>query len=460
MSALVVALLLAAPQDPGYARPVPPPAGPLFGSVAEGAVTQEVLPLSLADVVDRGLRRNLRLLLAEQAVRSAEGERWEALSDLLPHVSGRLAATRQRISLEAFGFTGFPGLPTLVGPFNVFDARVALTESALDFQALHKDRQRREEREAARHSYKDARDLVVLACGNLYFQVLAEQGRINAAKAQLETARALSDLAEDRKKAGLVPAVDLLRAQVEAKAREQELIVAENRLARARLTLARTIGLPLGQEFRLTDRISEAQPSTLGVEEALATAYGNREDWQAAQAQVRAAEAARGAARGEGWPSLEVGADYGVIGQTVGGARPTYALGAALKVPLFEGGKVHGKVLKADAELEAKRAGLEDFRGRIDYEVRTALLDIEAARQRVAVAASALQVAKEQLRQAQDRFEAGVANNIDVVQAQEALAAATESYISSLFDQSVSRAQMARALGMAESAYRELVRGE
>src|SRR5262249_7510589 len=157
---------------------------------------------------------------------------------------------------------------------------------------------------------------------------------------------------------------------------------------------------------------------------------------------------------------VELKADYGAIGQSLGGARATYTLGATLRVPLFEGGKTVGKVIEADAALQAERLRLEDLRGRIDYEVRTALLDLAAAGERVSVAERALALAREQLRRSQDRFEAGVANNIDVVQAQETLAEATETRIAAIYDQNLARAALARALGLAETAFQQLVRGE
>jgi outer membrane protein TolC len=416
--------------------------------------------LSLATAVDRGLQHNLAIILAEQVLRNARGERLEALSDLLPHVGGRLTATRQKISLDAFGFTGFPGLPTLIGPFNVVDARVSVTDNVFDLEALHKDREKKERVIAARFSYQDWRGVVVLACGNLYFQALAEGSRVEAGQSQLTTAEALAGRARDRKSAGLVPALDVLRAEVEVKTRQQELIVARNRLARAKLALARAIGLPPGQEFQLTDRMADAPPPVIDIAQALQTAYAHRDDWHSAEADVRAAESARRSAQGGGLPTIDVNLDYGAIGQSFGEASATYTLGAAVRVPVFQGGKVQAKVLQADAELQAKRAALEDFRGRVDFEVRTAALDLGAARERVEVAGSGLALSKDTLQQARDRFEAGVANNIEVVQAQDALAAASESYIASLYDQSVARAAMARALGIVESAYKDLVRGE
>jgi len=198
---------------------------------------------------------------------------------------------------------------------------------------------------------------------------------------------------------------------------------------------------------------------TLTLEQMMETAFAQRSDWKAAQALVRAAEASRRSALGEALPGLTVDADYGAIGQTYGGARNTFSLAGALRVPLFQGGLVAGKVLAADAALQSARAGVEDLRGRIDYDVRVGGLELEAAAQSKAVAESARGLAREQLRQAQDRFAAGVANNVDVVLAQEAVARAEEDLISSVYDHNLARAALGRAVGMAEEGFRQLVRG-
>jgi outer membrane protein TolC len=449
-------LLILAPQAP----PAAGPPNPLFGGVPTGTATKEPLPLSLTDAIDRALQRNAALLLAEQAVRSARGARFEALGDVLPHLTGRMSASRQKINLEAFGFTGFPGIDNpVVGPFNVFDSRLFLSEE-LDLEGLEKARAEARRVEAARWSYRDARELVVLVAGNLYLRTLSEQSRIEAARAELETARALHQLAVDRKAAGVVPGIDVLRAEVELRSREQRVIEADTRLARAKLDLARAIGLPLGQEIQLTDPMPSPELPPLGLDEAVQMAYANRSDWKAAQARLSAAEAARRSALGEALPGFKLDADYGAIGQTFGGARNTYTLAGALRVPLFQGGKVAGKVLAADAVLQSARTSLEDLRGRIDYDVRVAGLELKAAADRRAVAARARELAREQLRQAQDRFAAGVANNLDVVQAQDALAGAEEDLISSVYDLNLARATLGRAVGRAEEGFRQLVRGQ
>jgi outer membrane protein TolC len=458
MIGLATLLLLLASQAPPAASGGAP--SPLFGGVPAGEATPGPLPLSLSDAIDRALRRNLALVLAEQGVRSARGGRLEALGDVLPHLSGRLSAVRQKLSLEAFGFSGFPGIDSpVVGPFNVFDSRVLLTEE-LDLKGLYKARAEGQRVEAARWTYQDTRELVVLVSGNLYLRALAEQSRVEEARAQAETARALHQLAVDRKAAGVVPGVDVLRAEVELRSREQRVIEAETRLARAKLDLARAIGLPLGQEIQLTDAMPSPVVPPLTLDQSLEMAFAQRSDWKAAQARVQAAEASRRSAQGEALPGVTLGADYGVIGQTYADARSTYTLAGAVRVPIFQGGLVAGKVLAADAALQSARANLEDLRGRIDYDVRVAGLELKSAADRHAVARSAQALAREQLRQAQDRFAAGVANNVDVILAQEAVAGAEEDVISSVYDLNLARATLGRAVGLAEEGFRQLVRGQ
>jgi outer membrane protein TolC len=462
MISVAVFYLLLAPQASSPNTPglgLQGPQGPLFGGVPTGEATPGPFPLSLSDAIDRALRRNLALVLAGEGVRSAQGVQKEALGDVLPHVSGRLSAVRQKLSLEAFGFSGFPGIDDpVVGPFNVFDSRLFLSEE-LDLKGLQKARAEGERVEAARWTYQDTRELVVLVSGSLYLRTLAEQSRVDVARAESDTARALHKLAVDRKAAGVVPGVDVLRAEVELRSREQRVIAAETRWSRAKLDLARAIGLPLGQEIQLTDSMPPPVFPPLTVEQSLAMAFAQRSDWKAAQARVRAAEAARQSARGEGLPGVTLGADYGAIGQTYSGARSTYTLAGAVRVPIFQGGVVAGKVLAADAALKSAQANLEDLRGRIDYDVRVAGLERKSAADRQAVAENAQALAHEQLRQAQDRFAAGVANNVDVILAQEAVARAEEDLISSVYDHNLARAALGRAVGMAEEGFRQLVRG-
>jgi outer membrane protein TolC len=455
---LSLSLLLAAAALPVSAQ------GPvarevLHGGVPTGDLSPTVLDLTLDQAIERGLNHNLGSILGQERVKEAEGEHAEARSDLLPHLRAGAFAEREKVSLAAFGFSGFGDFPDLIGPFNVVDARGYVSQTVFDLHALRHSQSEGLTAKAASEQHKSTRDAVVLACAGLYLQAVAGQSRIAAAQAQLATAQALFDIASDRKQAGLAPGIDALRAQVALAAQKQRLIVVQDEAAKQKLALARAIGLPLGQAYRLVDDMPFAPMPPITPEQALEKAYATRADLKAADVRVHAAKQERRAAVGEGLPSLAVAGDYGWIGNTASSALATYTVAASVRVPLFEGGKVQAKVQKADARLRQAEAALADMKARVYYEIQGTLLDLEASEARVRVASSALDLAEQALTQARDRFAAGVAGNIDVTQAQEAVARATEDRIESLYQHNVSKAELARALGVAETSYREYLRG-
>jgi outer membrane protein TolC len=449
----------AEPQVAGTAAsPVPPPRlslsaaqNPFLGGVVTGRATPGVVPLSLSEAIARGLKQNLGVVLGQQGIESATGSRWTALGGLLPTITGRVTPQREILNLAAFGFPVPPGTSPLVGPFNVIDARVFVSQTVFDWSAIQAAHAGSESVSAARFTYKDARDTVVSTVATLYLQAVTGASQIEAAQAQVATSQALYNRAVDMKKSGVVPAIEVLRAQVQLQAQQQRLIFFQNEFAKEKLTLARAIGLPLAQQFDLTDSVPYRAVQPMSLEDALEQAYRSRSDLQAARALVRAAEDTRAAAQGLALPSVHVNADTGYIGQTIGTAKGTYTVAAGVRVPILQGGVVRGRVLQAAAALEQQRAQLEDLRTRVDFEVRTAFLDLRAADDRVKVAQGALDLSKEQLDQAQDRFAAGIASNIEVVQAQEAVATASDNYLSSLYAHNVAKISLARALGVAEA---------
>jgi len=235
-------------------------------------------------------------------------------------------------------------------------------------------------------------------------------------------------------------------------------IAAKNNYAKQKLALARVIGIPPGQEFVLTDKVPYEPLAALSVEEATKRAYASRSDYQAAQEQARAAEYARKAATAEYYPTIGIAGNYGDAGVNLGNSHGVFEVGATLAIPIFQGGKVQGDVLQAEATLRQSRQQLENLRGQIDYDVRTALLDLTAAADQVEVARSSVDLAGQTLAQAQDRFTAGVTDNLEVVQAQESVASANESYISSLYAHNLAKVALARAMGFAEDGVKLYLR--
>jgi outer membrane protein TolC len=428
------------------------------GSVATGTATPETLPLSLSDAIARGMKTNLGALVANQDVRSAEAARKQALSRLLPNITGGVSEESQQINLAAFGLS-LPGFPKIVGPFGLSDARATATAPILNFQSIYNNRAASADQKAASFSAQDARDMVALVVTGLYLQVGAAASRIDTGLAQVKAAQATYNQASDFRTNGVVPAIEVLRAQVELQTQQQRLIAYRNDQDKLKLRLARAIGLPDGQAFNLTDTIPYSNAPSLTLDDAIQRALSARADYHAAEVRVKSAELSRKAAGAEALPSAEFDGNYGAIGPSFADSHGTFAATAALRIPIFQGGRVKADVLRADAELERRRAELADLRGRIAYEIRAAYLDLTSAGEQTKVAANTVTLAEQQLTQSQDRFSAGVADNLEVVQAQEAVATAHENYISSLYTYNAARATLGRSIGNAEKTIPSLLRG-
>jgi outer membrane protein TolC len=441
------------PAGTGLSIPTPSPDSPFLGGVSTGEPSGTSLPLSLADAIKRGLANNLGVLLQEENVTTAHGERWESLSGLLPDVSARVGEARRKVSLAEFGFTEFPGItsPT-IGPFNVFDTRLDITQPILDVSAMYDAKAGAAGLRAAKQEVKNARELVVLVVANLYLNAVSASARADAVRAELATADALYELATDLKQSGLAAGIDVLRAQVQQQTDRQRLILAENDVAKAHLQIARAIGLPPGQAVTLVDRIPYAPLDHITLDQALARAYANRGDFLAAQAQLAAADASHKAAQSSLLPRLSVTGEIGRVGTEVSTTDFIYGIAGSVTIPVFESGRQQARMARTDADLRRRRSELADLRARVDLEVRSALLDVNAAQQALDAAKTGLDLANQQLAQSRDRFGAGVAGNIEVVQSQEAVARATDSYIAALYAHNLSKAALARAAGVAEQA--------
>jgi outer membrane protein TolC len=448
----IFALLLTLPATSWSQAPTP-----LLGSVPVGQATGTILDLSLRDALERALKYNLGVIESSQNERAAHAVRLRNLNALLPNLTARLSGTLQQINLKALGFNFnlFPGLgiPAIVGPFGVADVRAYLTQSIFNWSDIKNWKSAAEAERATQYTYKRDRDLVVQTAGDAYLLVISDAATTDAARARVQTAQTLYDNTADQNRQGVVASIDVLRARVELQTEQQRLISAQNQLAIDKLALARVIGLPDGQEFRLADSVPYAPLTGITLEESLKQARMTRADYLSAQAQVRAAELARRAAIAENYPSLSLNADYGDIGSpNFGTSHGTFSFAVGMNIPIYQGTRVRADKLLADSALEQRRAELADLGGRIDEEVRTAFFNLDSSSQLVTVARSNVDLANQTLTQARDRFSAGVADNLEVVQAQESVATANQSYIASSFSFNLSKLSLALALGVAEQS--------
>ena len=432
---------------------------PFLGSVPTGKPSGTVISLSITDAIEQGLKYNLGLIESDVGTRTTRAERMRALSQLLPNVNASFSQEVQQIDLKAMGIN-FPGVPAVVGPFGVQDARGSLSQQVFDWSAVQSLRAASQRQKASHYTYQNSRDIVVLAVGNAYLRIIADAASVESQQAQVNTSQALYRQAVDRRVAGLAAQINETRAKVEAQTEQQRLIATRNQLAKDKLALGRIIGLPLGQQFTLTDTVPYAPLEGVTVEGALQDAYTHRADLLSAEAAVRAAELSRKAAVAERYPTVSTEATYGDIGPNLATSHGTVTFAATLNIPIFQGGRIKADVLQADAEVQKKQAELANLRGQIDSEVRSALLDLNSARDLVNVGKSNLNLAAETLSQAKDRFAAGVTDNLEVVQAQESVATANQAYISSLYSFNIAKVELAKAAGVAERAVKDYLGGK
>jgi outer membrane protein TolC len=410
--------------------------------------------LSLRDAIDGGLHYNLGSIGLSQAVRQAHGQTRVSRSALLPNVNGSLSETVEQLNLQASGIRfhiPIPGvsIPSIVGPFNYFDLRATLSQTVVDMTAWNNYRAAKENLRANEMSASDARDLVVLAVGGAYLQVIAAAARVQSAGAQLETANALYRQTSEQRNVGLVAQIDVNRSHVQMLTQRQRVTSLQNDLAKQKINLARMVGLPPSDQYDIADDVPFAAAPAIGLEEALKQAFGERSDLQAAEAQVRAAERARSAALAERLPSLSVSADYGAIGINPSQAHGTFAVAGSLKFPIWQGGRIEGDIEQAEAALAQRQAEAEDVRGQIEADLRKAYLDLEAARNQVETARENTAVSEDNLKLTRQRFDAGVADNVEVVQSQESVASAELDYVNSVFAHNLAKLSLARAIGRA-----------
>jgi outer membrane protein TolC len=429
------------------------------GSIVSGKATDGVLELSLDEAIQRGLRQNLGLILQTSSVKNSSGQRLEELQALLPTVTAAASIEVQQINLAAYGLK-FPGIAPIIGPFQVVDFRAYLTQNLVNVSALKNYIAAKHNFEGAKLTAEDARDLVVLTVGNAYLLCIADSARIDAVTAELATSKVSLDQAVAAHDAGTSPKLDVLRAQVDYQNEQQALISTKNNFEKDKLALARPIGLPLDQAFHLSDPVPYAALDHVDPETAFEQALKSRKDLAAYAEQVKAAKAEKTSAWAYQLPVASFSGDYGDQGTTPGHSHGTFSATGEVSVPVLQIAKTKGQEQVADAQYEQATAKLSDQVQQVNQDVRDSLLDIQAAARLVEATHSNVELANEALSEAQQRFHAGISDNLPVSQAQSQTEQANDQYISALYQHNVAKLGLARALGVAQTNYKDYLGGK
>jgi outer membrane protein TolC len=434
--------------------------GAYQGSIAGPFAGDGPIHLTFAQAIQRGLQYNLGALDSSASFKQARAQRLSALSQMLPNIYATISESGAKTDLQTLGLSSgvFPGaaLPTVVGPYHYYSAEANLSEE-FSFTALHNLRSAEEARQAAMMNARDARETVVLAVSGSYLRVLATQALVASQEAQVKYAEVSYKQARDQREAGTKAQIDANRSLVELQSQQQRLTSDKTQLTKEEMSLARVIGLPLDRQLLLSETLPKSAPEIPGAESAGKAGMDHRADLQAAALQMKAAQQALSASRSEYLPSVSVNGSFGLEGVNPNKGANVFQATATLNIPIWSSGRVRADVQQADAAVGQRRAELEDKKGAVEHDVRTALLDLNVATQQVKVAESNRELALSTLKQSQDRFAAGVTTSVEVVQSQESLVSAELDYINGLFSLNVGRINLARATGQAETAVPNMI---
>jgi outer membrane protein TolC len=445
---------------------------PYYGSVTIVKPTDGVKPLTLDEAIGMGIEHNLALIEAREQEQSVKAQSLESLQTLLPTVTAQADSGAHQINLAALGFSSsllgkaaplFPGLnlssfPTVV-KVNVTDAMVNYSQTLFSLPNIDRYRAAKANVVAAYFSKQSSRGLVVLTVGNAYLQALALGAQVDNAQALLQADQVLLNQAVAEHQAGTAANLDELRARVQFQTQQQAVISAEVNFKKAKIALNREIGLPAEQEINLTDAAPYADLAVMNIDQAKEIAYRSRQDYQSLQAQVRASQLQRKAARWERLPTLDFQGNYGVTGVTGALYHGTFVAAGSLNLPLFQEAKFRGDSGVAAANLTNLMQQLAGLKEQINQQLRDSILDVQTATELVRVAQSNVELARKELEQTTDRFQAGVDDNLPVVQAQATLADAETTLINTTSQHNQAKLGLARNLGIVDTQYATYLHG-
>lgn len=437
--------------------------GSFSGSTPGPELPPGDVKLSLSQAVARGLQVNLGAITANTSSRTARAQRAQALSALLPQISATLGATETQVNLAAYGLnavsSGPGGFPTVVGPFHYVQAQGNLSWNALNLTALRNYQSSKELERASSFDLRNARDLVVLAVGGTYLQVIADRARVDSQRTQVKYAQAVFEQASAQLLAGTNTRIDVSRSRVQLQTEQERLISLEGDLKQHRIALARLIGVPLERELVLTEPFEYHELQPVDEMAALRNAFEHRSDLRSAQAQMKAAERTLAAARAERYPSITGSGDYGAIGPSPDNAHGVFTATASVNIPIYTGGRTRADIEQAQAAFAQRQSEYQDQRGQVEQDVRSALIQLQTAIGQTQLADSNRKYALDTLNQSRDRLEAGVTNTVEVVQAQQQESSAESDYVSSLYAFNLARLTLARATGETEANINRLFSG-
>lgn len=424
-------------------------------STLPGNSPTELLRLTLDQAVALALKQNPTAQIAILQAAQSEQDKNIARADLLPQVNAKISDEAQKVNLlaEFGGRTPFPGFPKTLGPYQVFSAGPSVGATVFDLTLWRRYQAAQSTVGASKATSLSTREQVILLVVSQYIGTLRAVANVEASQSRVDLAQALYDQAADLQKEGVGTGIDTLRANVELQNEKQRLIEAQNDRETSLFGLSKLLNLDPRQRIELGDSLSFFDTPQPEVEPSIEAALAERQEWKSLESQIKSAEFQKKASQDSRLPSLRFDGNYTYIGTSGNTTLPTYTYEASVDLPLFTGGRIHAEVVRADLEIRKLEQQRLDLRNQIALDVKTALLNLSSARSEVQVANLGVQLSREEVDQARDRFKAGVANNIEVIQAQDSLSRANDNQIAALYRFNQARADLARSVGQMEKVY-------
>ena len=433
-----------------------------LGMAAGQQPERTVLSLSLKRAVELALspEGNVQIQLSGEALQQAQSRSAQARAALLPNIDSSMAYRDQTVNLRAnglqFNIPTVPGFsfsfPTLVGPFDVTDARFSGTQSIFDFSSIRRLQAAHAGISAAKADMASTEEQVAARVARAYLSAIRADADVETARANITLSQAVLAQAENQKQAGTATGIEITRARVLLANDQQRLLVAENARRSAHLQLLRVMDMQLDIELDLTDKLGYVPVDLITLERAKSQAIAERPDLKAQQERENSARLSASATKMERLPSLSAFGDYGTIGNGLDDARPTRTYGVILRIPVFDGGRRDARRAESASQYRAEKVRTKDLKEQIELDVRLALDAVHSAEEQVKVAREGLQLSESELAQAQRRYEAGVAFSLEVTDAQTRLERARDNQTQALYNYNVARIDLEQAMGKVRSS--------
>jgi len=409
----------------------------------------ETPPLSIDGAIRRAVQTNLNTQLSKATSQEARGRAIQAAASLLPQVTGSVRQARVfKSNLAAQGFESNSFLPNpVIAPYNTFDARFTMVQKILDMNSIWNAKAAAADVQVAQLTEDLAAEQVASAAALAYIEGLRALHGVQDAQANLDLAQKLSTLAHHQHDAGLATGVDTARAETRVAQDRQRLIQARLAATQSDIRLKRVVGIPLSESLALSESQTQSPGPVPQEVSAIAQAHSDRPEIRITREQVKAESYGLGAARAGHLPVVAATADYGFSGNVPNGSARTGTIGGRLDLPIFTGGSTHGQVEEAKGRRAAAQSRYDDTLVQVEEDVRLALQTLSAEVDEVGAAQTQVKLAERELQLAQDRYSAGVGDNIQVVTAQASLEDARKSLVDVRARYADARANLAMALG-------------